>query len=161
MKWARFRLIAAGTLFVAWLGWLGYLAASKTNPVVVSRSQVMASTHFVLAEVTVEPDTGHPSKQVKVVEDLRPSGPALDGFIDVRNIREARVAGGADGFKGPGPYLFMLTRVPESDASFLLTPAPRAPGHENAPRLQPWAYVWSAPGVQEQFEALVPRRPPG
>ena len=50
MKPGRLRLLLTLGLFVAWLGWLGYLAATKTNPVVVSRSQVMAATHFVLAD---------------------------------------------------------------------------------------------------------------
>ena len=71
----RIRLLLALGFFVAWLGWLGYLAATKTNPVVVSRSQAMVATHFVLADVTVDPHTGYPNKQVKVVRDLRPVGP--------------------------------------------------------------------------------------
>ena len=74
MTVARARLLVAAALFFGWLCWLGYLAATKTNPVVVSRSQVMASTHFVLATVTIDQQTGQPSREVSVEEDLRPLG---------------------------------------------------------------------------------------
>jgi hypothetical protein len=154
------RLVVPLALFLGWLGWLGYLAATKTNPIVVSHSQVMASTNFVLAQVTRDPDTGQPDKQVKVVQDLRPlSQPIPAGTtITVQNIKDARIAGGADGFKDPGPYLLPLTAA--GDGTFRLTPPPPAPGAEGSSRLRPWAYVWSAPGVQQQFEALV-GKPPG
>jgi hypothetical protein len=152
------RLIVPLALLIGWLCWLGYLAATKTNPVVVSRSQVMAATYFVLADVTRNPQ-GHPNKEVSVVADLRPLARPIPAgaMITVQNVKDARIAGGRDGFQDPGPYLLPLTAV--SDGVFILTPPPRSPGASQLTR--PWAYVWSAPGVQEQFEALVPRRPPG
>ena len=149
-------LVVTGLLFFGWLAFLAYLAATKTNPVVVSRSQAMASTHFVLAEVKVDPATGEPERLVTVVEDLRPHGDPLDPVIPVANIKAARIAGGDGRFQAKTPYLLMLTRTEEA---FVLTPPPRAPGHAAAGLLRPWAYVWDAPGVREQFEALVPRRP--
>jgi hypothetical protein len=158
MRPARIRLLVAGALLVGWLAWLGYLAATKTNPVVVSRSQVMAATHFVLANVTRDPETGQPGRQVTVVRDLRPGANPIPAgqVITVQNIRDARIAGGKDGFQDPGPYLLPLTTT---DGVFVLTPPPWAPGTPQT--LRPWAYVWGAAGVQEQFETLVPNRPPG
>jgi hypothetical protein len=155
------RLVIPLALLVGWLGWLGYLAATKTNAVVVSRSQVMAATHFVLANVALDPETGQPDRQVTVVQDLRPDGQpiAAGATITVQNIKDARIAGGPDGFKDAGPYLLPLTAT--SEGVYVLTPPPRAPGAEGPGRARPWAYVWSAPGVQEQLDALVPKRPPG
>jgi hypothetical protein len=158
MRRDRVGLIVTAILFVGWLGFLAYLAATKTDPVIVSRSQVMAATHFVLAEVKVDPATGEPERQVTVVRDLRPHGAPIDAVVTVLNIKHARVAGPAGAFQGKGPYLLPLTRTSEG---YLLTPAPRAPGQEGAARSRPWAYRWEAPGVQEQFESLVPKAPPG
>ena len=50
MSVARVRLIVAAVLFFGWLCWLGYLAFTKTTPVIVSRSQVMAANRFVVAD---------------------------------------------------------------------------------------------------------------
>ena len=159
MTGPRTRLIVAAALLVGWLSWLAYLAATKTNPVVVSRSQVMAATHFVLANVTRDPETGQPNRQVTVVQDLRPGAQPIPAgaTVSVLNIRDARIAGGKGGFEDPGPYLLPLTAA--NEGVFILTPPPRAPGASQP--LRPWAYVWGAPGVKEQFEALVVDRPPG
>jgi hypothetical protein len=158
MKAVKVRLLVALVLLVGWLCWLGYLAATQTNPVVLSRSQIMASTHFILADVTMDSATGQPSKSVTVKEDLRPLGTPLSGTILVHNIKEARVAGESDATRfSQGPYLLMLTKLPDGEG-FELTPAPRAPGDEHPFRPRPWAYRWSAPGVQEQFGSLVPKK---
>jgi len=155
MKGPRLRLIVAAVLLFGWLGWLGYLAATKTNPVILSRSQVMASSHFVLAKVSLDASTGLPVREVEIVEDLRPNGEPVAGTVRIANLPEARVAGTTTAFSEPGTYLLMLTKTL---IGYELTLPPRSPGHDGPARLQPWAYVWSAPGVQQQFEALVPRR---
>jgi hypothetical protein len=155
MTQRRVFLIVAAVVFAGWLSWLGYLAAYKTNPVVVSRSQMMASTHFVLAEVKVDPETGLPQKEVAVKKDLRPAGVALSGTIRVENIKLGRV-GGAKDFREPGLYLLPLTAAGKD--VYTLTVQPRSPGQEviDYDRVRPWAYLWDAPGVKEQFESLVP-----
>jgi hypothetical protein len=149
-------LIVAATLFVGWLCWLGYLAAIKTNPVVVSRSQIMASTHFVLATVTIDPQSGQPDREVAVVEDLRPLGESLKGKkIRVENIKNGRIGGGKE-FREQTQYLLPLTATA---SGYMLTPQPRSPGQEVIPEsVRPWVYVWDAPGVQEQFEGLASKR---
>jgi len=156
MKWARLRLAIATLLLVGWLGYLGFLVIFERNPIVVSRSQVMASTQFILADVTINPADGLPNKMVTVVNDLRPLGQSLEGKqVTVWNIKDARVAGTKDGFRSPGPYLLMLTK--NSTDGFDLTPPPRAPGSDAGIRPKPWAYRWEAPGVKEQFDELVPK----
>jgi hypothetical protein len=156
MTRSRILMLVSGSLFVGWLCWLGYLAATKTNPVVVSRSQVMASTRFVVATVTIDPQSGQPERDVTVVDDLRPLGDSLKGQkIRVENIKNGRIAGGK-GFDGKTQYLLPLSTTP---SGFELTPQPRSPGQEvMGEGVRPWAYVWDAPGVQKQFDALVPKR---
>lgn len=156
MKRSRIFLLVSGTLFVAWLCSLGYLALTKTNPVVVSRSQVMAASHFVLATVTIDPQTGQPDREVVVVEDLRPVGEPLTGKkIRVENIKKGRIGGGKE-FREGKEYLLPLS---PTGSGFVLTPQPKSPGQEIIDEgVRPWAYVWDAPGVREQFEALLPKR---
>ena len=157
MKVARIRLAIATLLIAAWLGYLGFLVLYERDPVIVSRSQVMASTQFVVANVTVDPDTGLPNRSVTVVEDLRPLKESLTGkSITVWNIKDARVAGTKDGFREQGPYLLMLTK--NNTDGYDLTPPPRSPGNDSPIRPKPWAYYWTAPGVQKQFDELVPKR---
>ena len=154
---SRPRLAIATLLLFGWLGYLGFLVLFERNPVVVSRSQVMASTQFVVADVTIDSDTGLPNKNVTVTEDLRPLGQPLTGkTIIVWNIKDARVAGATDGFHGKGPYLLMLTK--NTTDGYDLTPPPRAPGSDSPIRPKPWAYRWDTPGVQNQFAELVPKR---
>jgi len=156
MRRSRIFLFVSGGLFVAWLCWLGYLAATKTNPVVVSRSQVMASTHFVVATVNIDPQSGQPDRDVSVVDDLRPSGESLKGKkIRVENIKSGRIGGGKQ-FRPETEYLMPLT---PTASGFILTPQPKSPGQQIIDdSIRPWAYVWDAPGVREQFEALVPNQ---
>ena len=155
MKTTRIRFIVAALLLFGWLGWLGYLATTKTNPVMLSRSQAMASTNFVLAKVKVDASTGLPVREVEIEQDLRPNGEPLAGTIRISNLPEARIFGQSSPFSGPGPYLLMLTK---SATGYELTLPPRSPGHEGPIRPLPWAYEWSAPGVPEQLGSLVPHR---
>ncbi len=150
----KVRVIVAGGLFFLWLGWIGYLAATKANPVVVSRAQLMAAEHYILAEVAVDPATKKPSKVQRVRDDLKSRGPALSGDINIYNLTEARIAGQKDAEFLPGTvYLLPVTKV--SDETYELTPPPKAPGNEGITRGRPWAYPWT-PTVQRQFEQLVP-----
>jgi hypothetical protein len=156
MTGAKIRLAIAAVLFVGWLCWLAYLVVTKNDPVVVSRSQMMAATHFVVANVAVDAQ-GRPETKVAVVRDLHPVGAPLAGTITVANIKDARI-GGASDFTAGGPFLLPLTAIPNSN-SYDLTPPPRSPGNEGALRPRPWAYRWDAPGVQRQFDELIAHRP--
>src|SRR4051794_18571991 len=155
MSVARVRLLVTAIAFVGWLGWLGYLAAGKTNPVVVSHSQVMASSRFVVAEVTLDAQSGLPERRVQVVES--PPGTPLAETIVVENIRNGRVAGAKE-FQEKTKYLLPLTQ--SSSGGYLLTMQPRSPGQEviKDDVLRPWAYLWDDPVVRKQFEALVSKR---
>lgn len=156
MTVARVRLLVAAVVFVGWLGWLGYLAFTQTNPVVVSRSQVIAADRFIVGEVAIDPATGALNKNVTVVEDLKPNGAPLAGTIEVRNLEEAEVTGGDNRFHDKGRYLLMLTPLGDGKTFHLTRPpgrSSRAPGGG-----RPWAYKWDNPDVRRQFEELVPKR---
>jgi hypothetical protein len=164
MTVTRARLLVAAVLFFGWLGWLGYLAAYKTRPVVVSRSQVMAASRFVVGKVKIEPDTGALSKEVTVETDLHPVGTPLTGTIKVMNLEQAEIAGGGTRFEDGKEYLLLLTPLAGgNDAVFELTRPPGRtyrPPPPNDKRLEPgrpYAYRWDNEDVRRQFEALAPK----
>ncbi len=49
MKFAVVRLAVAAVLFLGWIGYLGYLAATIRNPVVLSRPQFLVSERDMIA----------------------------------------------------------------------------------------------------------------
>jgi hypothetical protein len=51
MKPSRVRLAVCALLFLGWIGWLVYLSATTTRPVVLSRPQFLAADLYVLAEL--------------------------------------------------------------------------------------------------------------
>jgi hypothetical protein len=163
MSVARARLFVAAVLFFGWLIWLGYLAFTKTTPVIVSHSQMMAANRFVVAKVSIDPATGALNKNVTIEEDLRPVGAPLTGTIEVKNLEQAEITGGDKRFRDGGRYLLALTPdAPDSDKLFQLTRSPgrvyRPPGANRVELGRPWAYVWDNDDVRKQFEALVPKR---
>ena len=164
MTVARARLAVAAVVFFGWLGWLAFLASSKTHPVVVSRSQVMAATRYVVAKVQIEPDTGALSKQVSVVTDLHPQGDPLAGTIRVTNLEAAEVVGGGARFEDGQEYLLLLTPVAggKGDAFELTRPPgrvyrPPPPNDKRVETGRPYAYRWDNEDVRRQFEALRPK----
>jgi hypothetical protein len=164
MTVARARLLVAAVLFFGWLCWLGYLAWFKTNPVVVSHSQVMAATRFVVGEVHLDPETGTLRKDVTVVDDLRPTGPPLAATITVANLGDADIAGGGQ-FRDRHKYLLLLSHdstAAPNEFELTVPPGriyrPSLPDEKKSKRGRPWAYAWDNEDVRRQFEALVPKR---
>lgn len=157
MNRSKPRLILAALLLIGWIGWLGYLARTKTTVAVISRSQLMVSSHFVLAEVQVDPQTGQPDRLVTVVEDLRSGDKPVTGKITVTNLRNARLPMNSS-FQPGEQYLLPLTIVGEGQ--FELTVQPQSPGQEviKEQNIRPWAYPWSIPSVRTQFDQLIPRK---
>lgn len=152
MNSAKIRVVVAGLCFAAWLGWLGYLAATKASPLVVSPAQMMASTHFVLVEVAIEQETGKPKTTQTVKEELKAKASRIQGEIAIYNLKEARIAGQREAVFHPGTlYLLPLTKM--SEDNYELTPPPKSPGNEQLNRGRPWAYPWND-SVKKQFEQL-------
>src|SRR5689334_762472 len=79
MSRAKMRLLLAAGLFAAWIGWLAYLAATTTRPIVLSRPQFLVSTLDVIAEVKAESDRPAPTVTVKEVHWQQPGGKVKPG----------------------------------------------------------------------------------
>jgi hypothetical protein len=145
---ARAGLGISALLFVAWLGYLGYLAATDARPPVVSFPQLLAATAEVVARVEADPD-GQPARRVTVVEVLRGQGLAPDQAITVTNLPDVA------GYTGPGDYLIPLAPPeggPAGGEPAYAVPRPaRSPGSEfsKAPP-QPLIYPWIE-AVQRQY----------
>ena len=154
MSFARARLILAALLFFGWLSWLGYAVSKNGKVPVVSRAQLTAATHLVVAEVKAGGD-GLPEPSARVVEVIRIPTPigtvptttpvAVDSKIYITNLQEAQTPD-ATGFPGPGLYFMALTK--DDHDTFRIAGMPRSPGYEaqeptrkNGPG--PIVYPWS------------------
>jgi hypothetical protein len=153
IKSKRVRLIVAATLFIGWLGYLGYAALTKNRGPVISHAQAAVATHPVVAEVEAGPD-GAPSGKARVVEALGDKGPSAETEIFVTNLPAAQ------GFDGPGDYLLLL--VPDTRGRFGRDDGPpafavvgqqRSPGNDLYGVGKPLVYRWTD-GVRKQFEKL-------
>jgi hypothetical protein len=103
MRFAVVRFIVAVGLFLGWVGWLAYLAATTRHPVVLSRPQLLA------ADVVVIADIDDPTKEVTVTEvpffRIRPE--KFEKPITVANLAQCE---GAFAFARPGLYIVPLHR---------------------------------------------------
>src|SRR5437660_1454248 len=104
MRSARLRLALAAALFLAWIGWLAYLAARTSHPIVLSRPQFLVSNLDVSAEVGggARPD---PKVAIKKVHwpHTEQAQKMVGQTIEVSNLPEC------GGWKGPGTYILPLT----------------------------------------------------
>ncbi len=119
----RLRLLlvgAAAVAFLVWIGWLGYLAATASRPVVVSRPQLLASNLDVVARVDA---LDKPVQVKEVLWSEAPDAKPLEGqTIPVGNLAKCK-----DDWKGPGDYLLPLVR--EAKAGEETYQVARPPAH--------------------------------
>ncbi|MBM4068608.1 MAG: hypothetical protein FJ271_06635 [Planctomycetes bacterium] len=129
---ARLRLGVASALFLAWLGWLLYLAIGTGRVVVLSRPQFLVSPLWVI--VHVEEADGRPRAEVTVREVAWSRQPrALAGT----KIMIAGLSAHTDahGWAGPGDYILPLTERQEGKKlTYRVTPLPLSPGFVPAQR---------------------------
>lgn len=152
MSRGRILLAVAVAAYVGWLSWLGYavyVARWTDKSPVVSRAQLIAATHLVVAEVTVEAD-GLPAPGVKVAEVLRGDGLAAGATVEVLNLPAAKPPGTADLFPGPGKYLLPLVG---DGKTYRVAGLPRSPGYEPTTPVRPAVYKWDA-DTQAQLRGL-------
>jgi hypothetical protein len=143
----RLWLILAAVAFIGWLSYLGYAALTKSRAPTISRAQVAAAKHAIVA--TVEEEGGKPRSKVKVNEALWGKGPSNGTEVEIENLTSATDKGG---FVGPGEYLLLLT-----DAPFRVVGQQRSPGHDLAHTGPPLIYRWTD-GLRKEFATL--SRPP-
>ncbi len=98
----RLAILAAG-LFLAWIGWLAYLAITAARPVVLSRPQFLLSDLDVIAQVE-ETKTGanHKATVQEVYWPLQDRPVSIDQTILVTNLEACT------GWQGPGRYILAL-----------------------------------------------------
>jgi hypothetical protein len=138
MKPAAGRLILVTLLFVAWLGYLVFLVATRPKkddgtPLVVSRPQVLTSEVDVIAEIN------DPHGDATVAEVLWPeNAPLKEGEkIKIEGVADSRQPGrGAPAdWSGAGFYLVPLRRGP---GGWEVAPIPSSPGFdERVQRIYP------------------------
>jgi hypothetical protein len=132
MKSARLRLAVAAALFLAWIGWLAYLAATTTHPEVLSRPQFLEADLVVIADVGKE--DGHPNPEVRVVSVPWAKEPLgrKPARITVKNLAEFDRE---NGWHGPGRYILPLQKVParrsardKTAGEYVIARVPDSPG---------------------------------
>ena len=137
-RFAVLRLVLASLLFAGWIGWLVYLAKTKSRPVVLSRPQLLVSDLDVIARVD------DPGKKVVVEEVYAWHGkdaPLAKGdTVEVDKLGECRRLPNDDeaaadvppDWKGPGLYILPLRK--KLDGGYEVAPIPASPGFTLSPR---------------------------
>jgi hypothetical protein len=117
------RLVLAAGLFIAWIGVLALLAATSTQPVVLSRPQFLVSDYDVIAQVSQGPHG--PDREVTIDQVHWPEkeNESLKGKkVTISNLDQC------DGLEGPGQYILPLKKA---DAGHFVVASPAmSPGFE-------------------------------
>ncbi len=95
MKFAVARLAVAAALFVGWVGYLSYLAATTHNPIVLSRPQFNASERNVIA--TCKGGNQFVIDEVLYPKDL--SGEMKGKTLVVANLKDCQTFSPEDGWR--------------------------------------------------------------
>jgi len=128
MKKSGWRLAVSALLFIGWIGYLAYLAATTTQPVVLSRPQFLAADLYVVAALTSDPAaTAKPAEEI-VVKQFNWSANPDDAKKTKLRVKDLGDVNEDHGWHGPGDYILALTRLKENSELFDLTPLPRTPG---------------------------------
>jgi hypothetical protein len=132
MKRSAWRLAVTTALFVLWISYLAYLAATTTEPVVLERPQFLVADLYVIADVDAVNSAPLETATVrKVVWAANSADQNLDK-IKVKNLPKCGVKkqpkdGGALDFPGRGEYILALSHTKEPNV-FMVTLEPRTPG---------------------------------
>ena len=153
--------MAAG-LFVAWIGFLALLAATATQPIVLSRPQFLVSELDVIAQVEQGKDGPDPEVTVNEVRwpaHASPSPPEGEGGVRGAQKEMENLAGKkitvlnikqCDGWQGPGSYILPLRK---KDDQFLVASPPMSPGFEPM-KSRPRIYR-ATPETLRQLKAII------
>jgi hypothetical protein len=132
MSSPRARLAVAALLFLGWVGYLAYLAATTTRPVVLSRPQFLAAQLYVIAGLERKVGVDNvPAETATVCEVVWADGeaPKKGERIVIRNL-----PGKAEhGWNGTGDYILALTRGSAAGGDYQVTPIPRSPNFDQHP----------------------------
>jgi ribosomal protein L7/L12 len=127
MVFPKARLVVAALLFVGWIAYLAYLAAVASDPIVLSRPQILVANLCVLAKI--EEDEGRPAPRARVTEVLWSAQDAPELLDTTLDLGELTDLGKPQGWSGPGIYLLPLTRLrKDKESRYSLTALPPVPG---------------------------------
>lgn len=121
----KLRLGVAAALFIAWLGWLLYLAMVTRHAIVLSRPQFLVSPLWVIA--SVEEKDGRPAPEV-VVREVAWSQKPSDLVGSKITIADVSSHTTALGWAGPGEYILPLSEAQDGKKAYRITPLPASPG---------------------------------
>jgi hypothetical protein len=148
MRVAVVRFVVAALLFAGWIGFLGYLALTKSKPVVLSRPQLLISETDVIAEV----DSLDKPVLVKEVlfsqleKSIEPGDKIQVSNLSAcrRPLRKGETVLDVPGdWTGPGQYLLPLRKVKNNNPTpqyevIVIPSSPGFGGHElPTPRIYP------------------------
>lgn len=123
---SKLRLGVAMVLFLAWLGWLLYLAIGTRDTVVLSRPQFLVSPLWVLARV--DEKHGRPAAEV-IVRDVVWSARNQDLAGKKIVVGDLPSFHAAVGWSGPGDYILPLSAAQAGKTvAYRVTPLPLSPG---------------------------------
>jgi hypothetical protein len=157
MRRSKVRLVLAAVMFLAWIGYLAYLAATTARPVVLSRPQFLEADLYVIAELKNGANPDAPAAEVSVREVVwSAKGAQANGSLVVKNLP---LCGRKFGWDGPGEYILALKRDEDPRGSYLVAPVPRSPGYvgvEPDPQtgLTPGPIYPATPETRRQLEIL-------
>ncbi len=130
MKKSGWRLTLSAVLLACWIGYLAYLSATTTHPIVLSRPQFLSADLYVIAEVPGHPARAEEPANLVKVEKVVWSGKAEDGKRTQLHVMGIDAIKGEFGWHGPGKYILALSRMKDDPDLFTVTHVPRTPGYQ-------------------------------
>jgi hypothetical protein len=125
MSKARLRLIIAAVLFCGWLGFLAFLAATASQPVILSRPQFLGADAHVVVQLTGGETPDNAATIERVFWSHEEDSALKDGLeIDIMGLE---ICHSEQGWQGPGAYLLPLKKGMNN--SYHLYPVPITPGY--------------------------------
>ena len=149
MNLLAWRLVLTASLFVGWLGYLGYLVATRPltatgTPLVLSRPQILVSPIDIVAEVSAPEEREVDGEKIRtfgpveVVEVLYPPDSSLEvgqklRVLDLESCRPVprhRDDKPPADFTGPGRYLIPIRPSGREKGAYEVVPIPTSPGFD-------------------------------
>lgn len=136
MRLPIIRFAAALVVFLAWLGWLLWLALDTSKPIVLAEPQFLVSSLDVIASVP-EIHDGINEVEIRNVHWPEQQKLHLEGKkVIVNNLAQCK-----DDWIGPGDYILAL--MPAGKDQYRVAPLPRSPlfsgpsSRQGRPRIYP------------------------
>lgn len=153
MRLAKIRFAAALVVFLAWLGWLLWLALDTSKPIVLAEPQFLVSNLDIIASV---PEIHEGINEVVIREVHWPEqekARLVGKKVIVNNLAQCK-----DDWTGAGDYILAL--LPAGKDQYRVAPLPRSPlfsgpsSRQGRPRIYP-----DTPRTRKQLDSF--KKPKG